>query len=113
MSAAFPEVSGGAFGGFGGASTDTLLATTGDGGATWTVRARPPLSGGVSGGAHAGNSRALVVGGFTGAAYSPDEGTTWVPLDTANYWGIGFAPSGRVGWLAGRGGRIVKLSFGR
>ena len=100
-----------AFGGFGGAATDTLLASTIDGGATLTVRARPPLRGGVSGGAYAGGSRTIVVGGFTGAAYSPDEGTTWVPLDTANYWGIGFAPGGRVGWLAGRGGRVVKVSW--
>lgn len=99
-----------AFGGFGGAPTDSLLAVTSDGGATWDLRARPSLRGGVSGGAYLGASQAIVVGGFTGAAYSPDEGTTWVPLDTANYWGIGIAPSGRVGWLTGRGGRIVRLS---
>ena len=100
-----------AFGGFGGAPTDSLLAVTSDGGATWTLRARPALRGGVSGGAYVSDSRAIVVGGFTGAAYSPDEGTTWVSLDTANYWGIGFAPSGRVGWLAGRGGRIIRLRW--
>jgi photosystem II stability/assembly factor-like uncharacterized protein len=114
VSVAFRDARNGvAFGGFGAAARDTLLAITSDGGATWTVRSRPPIRGGISGGAHVGDSRAIVAGGFTGAAYSPDEGTTWVPLDTANYWGIGFAPSGRVGWIAGRGGRIVKLSFSR
>lgn len=100
-----------AFGGFGGAPTDSLLAVTSDGGATWQPRARPPLRGGMSGGAYLGDSRAILVGGFTGAAYSPDEGTSWVPLDTANYWGIGIAPSGRVGWLTGRGGRIVRVAL--
>lgn len=99
-----------AFGGFGGAPGDTLLAFSSDGGATWSVGPRPAFRGGVSGGTYAGAGQRVVVGGFTGAAYSPDEGRSWVPLDTANYWGIGFAPSG-TGWLVGRRGRIVKLSW--
>lgn len=103
-----------AFGGFGAAPRDTLIAVTSDGGATWTVRPRPAMRGGVSGGAYvSSSSRAIVAAGFTGAAFSPDEGATWVPLDTANYWGIGFAPGGRVGWITGRGGRIARLSFPR
>lgn len=112
VSVAFRDARNGvAFGGFGAAPRDTLIAVTSDGGATWSTRSRPAMRGGVSGGSYFGASRAIIVGGFTGAAYSADEGATWVPLDTANYWGIGVAPSGRVGWIAGRGGRLVKLSM--
>jgi photosystem II stability/assembly factor-like uncharacterized protein len=113
VSVAFRDARNGvAFGGFGAAPGDTLIAVTNDGGATWTVRPRPTMGGGVSGGAYvSARSRAIVAAGFTGAAFSPDEGRTWVPLDSANYWGIGFAPSGRVGWITGRGGRIVRLAF--
>ena len=101
-----------AFGGFGAEPDDTLIAATSDGGATWSVRPRPVMRGGVSGGAYvSARRRALLVAGFTGAAYSPDEGASWVPLDTANYWGIGMAPSGRAGWITGRGGRIVRVSL--
>jgi photosystem II stability/assembly factor-like uncharacterized protein len=101
-----------AFGGFGADAGDTLIAGTHDGGATWSVRSRPALRGGISGGAYVSvRRRALVAAGFTGAVYSPDEGASWVPLDTANYWGIGMSPSGRAGWITGRGGRIVRISF--
>ena len=101
-----------AFGGFGATPSDTLIAVTSDGGATWSVRPRPAMRGGVSGGAYvSAGSRAIVAAGFTGASYSPDEGRSWVSLDTANYWGIGFAPSGRVGWIVGRGGRVTRLTF--
>lgn len=110
VSVAFRDARNGvAFGGFGGAAGDSLIAFTSDGGDTWTPRARPPLRGGVSGGSY-GRGRAIVVGGFTGAAWSPDEGRTWAVLDTANYWGIGFAPSG-TGWLTGRRGRIVRVTW--
>lgn len=108
VSVAFRDARNGiAFGGFGGAATDTLMALTRDGGSTWTMGMRPPLRGGVSGGAYSGG-RSIVVVGFTGAAWSPDEGRTWTVLDTANYWGIGFAPSG-TGWIVGRGGRLVRV----
>lgn len=97
-----------AFGGYGAAASDTLVAFTRDGGATWTAGIRPPLRGGISGGSYSGDN-SIVVAGFTGAAWSGDHGRTWTQLDTANYWGIGFAPSG-TGWLVGRGGRIVRVS---
>lgn len=97
-----------AFGGYGGAAKDTLIALTRDGGVTWTTGTRPPLRGGISGGAYASGQH-IIVAGFTGAAWSPDAGRTWTVLDTANYWGLGFAPSG-TGWIVGRGGRIVRVS---
>lgn len=96
-----------AFGGYGGAATDTLIAFTRDGGATWSIGPRPPLRGGVSGGVLTRRGD-IVVAGFTGAAWSGDDGQTWTRLDTLNYWGIGFAPSG-TGWIVGRGGRIVRV----
>ena len=41
--------------------------------------------------------------------YSRDEGASWVPIDSANYWSVGFA-SPRAGWAVGTQGRITKLS---
>jgi photosystem II stability/assembly factor-like uncharacterized protein len=55
--------------------------------------------------------RAVVVTGPGGAAWSPDEGDTWVNLTgLANYWAVAFA-SPHAGWLVGTQGRIVKISF--
>ena len=47
--------------------------------------------------------------GPNGAMYSRDEGASWVPIDSANYWSVGFA-SPRAGWAVGTQGRITKLS---
>lgn len=99
-----------AFGGYGAAPNDTLVAVTGDGGATWTVRARTPMRGGIWGGTYVpGTAGSVVAVGATGAAYSRDDGRTWTQLDSLDYWGIGFATRD-AGWIVGRGGRIVKLS---
>jgi photosystem II stability/assembly factor-like uncharacterized protein len=100
-----------AFGGFGARAGDTLIAVTADGGATWTVRTRPPIGGGLWGGAYVPGARTptVVAVGTKGAAYSRDEARTWVAIDTLNYWGLGFA-SPRAGWIVGARGRITKLS---
>ena len=91
--------------------TDILAAISSDGGRTWTPRTRPPLRTGVWGGVYVpGANRPTVVAvGPTGAVYSRDEGVTWVPIDTMNYWSVGFA-SPRAGWAVGTRGRITKLS---
>jgi len=99
------------FGGFGALPTDTIIAVTSDGGATWTARGRPPIRGGVWGGAYVPGARAptVVVVGSTGAAWSRDDGRTWTPIDTLKYWGLAF-PSPRGGWLVGDRGRITRIS---
>jgi photosystem II stability/assembly factor-like uncharacterized protein len=105
------DFNGMAFGGFGARASDTLVAVTNDGGATWTVRTRTPMRGGLWGGAYVPGTATptAVAVGITGAAWSRDDGRTWMPIDTLNYWGIGFA-SPRAGWIVGTGGRIIKLS---
>jgi photosystem II stability/assembly factor-like uncharacterized protein len=57
-------------------------------------------------------SRATVVAtGPGGAAWSPDEGDSWLVLDgVANYWAVAFADE-RTGWLVGTDGRILRIDF--
>ena len=90
---------------------DAFAATTSDGGRTWTTRASPPLRTGVWGGVYVrGATKPTVVAvGPAGAVWSRDEGVTWTPIDTLNYWSVGFA-SPRAGWAVGTQGRITKLS---
>jgi photosystem II stability/assembly factor-like uncharacterized protein len=109
-SATFRDANNGfVFGGFGARVSDTLVYATTDGGATWSVKPRPPNGHGIWGGALTA-SRAIVAVGPKGSAYSRDGARTWTQLDTVNYWGVGFAPRSNVGWAVGRGGRVTKLS---
>jgi photosystem II stability/assembly factor-like uncharacterized protein len=76
----------------------------------------PPVTGAIFGLAYArgvgnGNgSRTVVVTANTGgAAWTPDEGTTWFALPDVNgYWAVVFA-SPKAGWLVGTDGRILKI----
>ena len=92
-------------------SGDVLTATTSDGGKTWVKRTSPTLRTGVWGGVYVpGATRPTVVAvGPTGSVWSPDNGVTWTPIDSLNYWSVGFA-SPRAGWAVGAQGRITKLS---
>ena len=98
-------------GGYQAKPTDTLAAMTSDGGRTWTARSRPPLTTGVWGGVYVpGAARPTIVAvGPAGAVWSPNEGVSWTPIDTLNYWSVGFA-SPRAGWAVGTQGRITRLS---
>ena len=51
----------------------------------------------------------IVAVGPAGAVWSKDEGVTCTPIDSGNYWSVGFA-SPRAGWAVGTQGRITKLS---
>ncbi len=97
-------------------------ATSHDGGKTWALTKSPPVSGAIYGlsyvenfGTHAHDKhfeRAVVItANEGGAAWTPDEGSTWFPLpDVSGYWGVAFAgPKG--GWLVGTSGRILKITF--
>jgi len=93
-------------------------AVSSDGGATWTLTNAPPVTGAIFGLAYSqgvGNgegSRAVVVtANAGGAAWTPDEGTTWFSLPgVSGYWAVAFA-SPKAGWLVGTNGRILKISF--
>lgn len=91
--------------------SDVLVAVTTDGGAHWATRAKPRLKQGVSGGVYVSGAKVptVVAVGWTGAAYTTNEGATWTTIDGNNYWSVGFA-SPRAGWAVGQNGRITKLS---
>jgi len=105
------------------AFADTV-ARSSDGGKTWQLTSRPPVPGAIYGLSYvrersaegdadeeASAMRAVVVTGPGGAAWSPDEGDTWVNLTgLANYWAVAFA-SPHAGWLVGTQGRIKKITF--
>jgi photosystem II stability/assembly factor-like uncharacterized protein len=58
------------------------------------------------------STRAVVITADAGgAAWTPDEGSTWFTLpDVTGYWAVAFA-SPKAGWLVGTGGRILKITF--
>jgi len=89
------------------------IARSGDGGQTWTLATGTSFPGPVFGVTYVrGESQGTVVAtGPSGAAWSPDEGNTWLTLPgVENYWAVAFA-SPQAGWLVGTEGRIMKLSF--
>lgn len=88
------------------------VAVTRDGGRSWTLATRTSFPGAVYGLAYvpAGDGRTVLATGPSGGAWSPDEGRSWRPLEgVRDYWAVGVA--GRVGWLVGTEGRILKLGF--
>ena len=102
-------------------------ATSSDGGKTWTLTNKPPIGGAIYGLSyvrtigggdaklHSRNddlTRAVVATGDKGgAAWTPDEGQTWFQLpNVSGYWAVAFA-NPQSGWLVGRSGNILKISF--
>ena len=96
-------------------------AVSHDGGKTWTITNRPPVTGAIFGLSYVrGNpsqnvnfKHAVVVTANTGgAAWTPDEGKTWFTLpDVIGFWAVAFA-NPEAGWLVnGNDGSIIKISF--
>ena len=53
----------------------------------------------------------MVTANAGGAAWTPDEGTTWYSLPgVTGFWSVAFA-SPKAGWLVGVNGTILKISF--
>ena len=66
---------------------------------------------GVGNGDGEGSRTVVVTANAGGAAWTPDEGTTWFTLPgVTGYWAVAFA-SPKAGWLVGTDGRILKVSF--
>jgi photosystem II stability/assembly factor-like uncharacterized protein len=88
------------------------VALTDDGGLTWRMVGRPGFRGAVYGGSYVPGAPAatLVAVGPGGAAWSPDEGVTWLAADSASYWALDIV-SPDAGWLVGPAGRVVHISF--
>lgn len=102
---------------------NAATATSNDGGKSWTLTNKPPVTGAIfglsyvrgvgDGGDEEGNgSRSVVItANAGGAAWTPDEGNTWFPLPgVTGFWGVAFA-SPKAGWMVGVNGSIVKISF--
>jgi photosystem II stability/assembly factor-like uncharacterized protein len=95
---------------------NAATATSDDGGMSWRLTNKPPVTGAIFGLAYlhgAGDaSRAVVITANTGgAAWTPDEGNTWFTLaGVTGYWAVAFA-SPEAGWLVGTDGRILKINF--
>ena len=94
-------------------------AVSSDGGQTWTLTNPPPVTGAIFGLAYVGNAGGEAGGGHSvvitandgGAAWTPDEGTTWYRLPgITGFWAVAFA-SPKAGWLVGVNGQIVKITF--
>ncbi|MGH7522695.1 MAG: WD40/YVTN/BNR-like repeat-containing protein [Gemmatimonadales bacterium] len=87
------------------------VATTSDGGVTWTLRHRPPQPGSLSGVALVpGVSGATaVIAGYGGVFVTRNNGDSWMMLDPGGYWAVRAA--GRRAWAVGTDGRITRIDF--
>jgi photosystem II stability/assembly factor-like uncharacterized protein len=114
-------------------------AASSDGGKTWILTNPPPVTGAIFGlsylrqtGNGAGNNNdsnddnednnngnddhnnrrtVVITANDGGAAWTPDEGSTWFTLPgVSGYWAVAFA-SPKAGWLVGTDGRILKIRF--
>jgi photosystem II stability/assembly factor-like uncharacterized protein len=87
------------------------VATTTDGGATWTLAKGVRPSGFRSAVAYVPGTRGpmLVAAGPSGSDYSVDNGATWVSSGKMGFHAVGFAGVD-AGWAVGEGGRIAKYT---
>ena len=87
------------------------LAVTSDGGVTWTLV--KGLSGFRSVVAYVPGMKtpALIALGPSGGDYSLDDGRTWQPIDGPGFDTFSFARGKQLGWGAGAGGKLGKLTF--
>jgi photosystem II stability/assembly factor-like uncharacterized protein len=90
------------------------VATTVDGGATWTLVKDRGLSGFRSAVAFAPGAltRRLIAVGPSGADRSGDDGRSWQPIGGAlGFHGLSVARDGGVAWAVGEQGRISQLDI--
>jgi photosystem II stability/assembly factor-like uncharacterized protein len=85
------------------------VATTTDGGETWTVGGQPTFEGAIYGSSLVpGVDGAVVVVGPRGASVSLDGGASWTALASQSYWAVGVAAPD-AGWMVGPEGKIMKV----
>jgi photosystem II stability/assembly factor-like uncharacterized protein len=138
FSVAFRDASNGILGGGdlvpANASTAAQVATSHDGGQTWELTNWPPVGYAIFGLAYLSNTTGVgggqqrsaqnakrggtdytrtvvITADIGGAAWTPDEGTTWSTLPgITGYWAVAFA-NPQNGWMVGENGSIQKVSF--
>ena len=104
-------------------------AKSNDGGRSWALTSAPPVTGAIFGLSYAyriGNGQrsndergdddafartVVITANDGGAAWTPDEGSTWYSLTgVSGYWAVGFATP-KAGWLVGINGTILNIRF--
>ncbi len=91
--------------------TGDNVATTTDGGATWTLAKGPRPSGFRSAVAYVPGRQdpMLVAVGPSGSDYSVDNGASWVSFGSTGFHAVSFGGVD-AGWAVGEGGRIAKFT---
>lgn len=91
--------------------TGNNVATTTDGGASWTLSRGSRPSGFRSAVAYVAGTRGpmLVAVGPSGSDYSVDNGASWVSLGGLGFHAVSFAGVD-AGWAVGEGGRVAKYT---
>lgn len=91
------------------------VATTGDGGKTWTLVKERGLSGFRSAVKHVPRTKSTFIAvGPQGADLSIDDGRTWTPLSGVEtipgFDALSFAPREPIAWASGAKGALARLS---
>lgn len=87
------------------------VAISQDGGETWWPGGALSFPGPAYGSAVVPRRTLTAIAvGPGGSAWTSDGGVNWKPIDSMDYWSVGFAPDG-VGWMVGPGGRIARVEF--
>ena len=86
-----------------GDTASAVVAITRDGGASWTLRTRPPLPGALTGVTWVPDAgdETVVAAGFGGVFWSADAGATWRTVTSDGHAGLDAV--GRTAWVGGRG----------
>jgi photosystem II stability/assembly factor-like uncharacterized protein len=88
------------------------VATTSDGGATWTLVKDRALSGFRSVVKFVPRSKSSWIAvGPQGTDWSDDDGRTWSPIEGPGFHTFSFSPSGKNGFGAGAKGTIARLDL--
>ena len=90
------------------------VATTDDGGITWTLARSRSVSGFRSAVAWLPSSAtSWLTVGPAGSDWSSDDGRAWTPAGGDGYDAISIASGTTTGWATGAGGRIARVTAGR
>mgnify|MGYP000989577996 CR=1 FL=1 len=90
-------------------NNDLVAATTLDKGLHWEIITETPPKGYRSAVKFIPNSNWAIATGPSGSDVSNDKGLTWLPAKTGGANTIAFSPSGKIGYLAGNHGRIIRI----
>lgn len=93
-----------------GDSAQAVVAVTADGGRSWTLRARPPLPGALTGvtWVPGAGGETAVAAGFGGVFSTTDGGRSWSTHSDQGFAGLD--AFNRTAWVGGRG-RIMRLDW--